>query len=100
CPLAGAAALLLAVGVWPGSLTPLPLLLGSASREPGADARPQAVLAARRFSRAALVAMAVLIASGVVSALAQVESVAALVGTAHGRLLVAKLALLVPILAV
>jgi len=32
------------------------------------------------------------------SALAQVESVAALVGTPHGRLLLAKLALLVPIL--
>src|SRR5262249_6883546 len=91
---------LLGVGVWLGSLIPLTLLLRSASREPGADARPQAVLAARRFSRAALVAMAVLIASGVVSALAHVESVAALVGTAHGRLLVAKLALLVPILAV
>jgi len=43
--------------------------------------------------------MAVLITSGVMSAVAQVESVAALLGTAHGRLLVAKLAMLVPILA-
>jgi len=89
---------LLEVGVWLGSLIPLALLLRTASHEPGADARPVAVLAARRFSRAALVAMAVLIASGVMSALAQVESVAALVGTPHGRFLLAKLALLVPIL--
>ena len=90
---------LLGVGVWLGSLVPLALLLRAASREPGADARPRAVLAARRFSRAALVAMVVLIASGLMSAIAQVESVAALLGTTHGRLLLAKLALLVPILA-
>src|SRR5262245_60030347 len=89
---------LLGVGVWLGSLIPLALLLRAASREPGADARPRAVLAARRFSRGALVAVAGLIASGVMSALAQVESVAAHLGTAHGRLLLAKLALLVPIL--
>ena len=93
------AAHLLGAGVWLGSLIPLALLLAVASRETGADARPCAALAARRFSRAALIAMVVLIASGVMSALAQVESVAALLGTAHGRLLLAKLALLVPILA-
>jgi mono/diheme cytochrome c family protein/uncharacterized membrane protein len=90
---------LLGVGVWLGGLLPLALLSRAASHEPGADARPRAVLVARRFSRAALVAMAALIASGVMSALAQVESIAALLGTAHGRLLLAKLALLVPILA-
>src|SRR2546422_7148952 len=43
--------------------------------------------------------MLVLIASGVMNALAQVESFAALMGTTHGRLLLAKLAVLVPILA-
>jgi len=42
--------------------------------------------------------MLVLMASGVMNALAQVESVAALAGTTHGRLLLAKLAVLVPIL--
>src|SRR5262249_39308262 len=96
---AGDPAPLLAVGVWLGGLVPLAFLLRAASRESGADARPRAVLAARRFSMAALVAMAVLIASGVGSALAQVETVAALLRTTHGRLLIAKLALLVPILA-
>ncbi len=96
---AGDVAHLLGAGVWLGCLVPLALLLGAASHEAGTDARPRALLAARRFSRLALIAMVVLIASGVMSALTQIESVAALLGTAHGRLLIAKLALLVPILA-
>src|SRR5207249_1713637 len=71
---------LLGAGVWLGGLVPLALLLRAATREAGADARPCAVRAARRFSRAAMIAMLVLMASGVMNALAQVESVAALVG--------------------
>jgi putative copper resistance protein D len=90
---------LLGTGLWLGGLLPLALLLWSASRDAGADARPYAVLAARRFSRVALIAMLVLVASGVLNALAQVESVGALMGTTHGRLLLAKLVVLVPILA-
>jgi len=90
---------LLGTGVWLGSLVPLTLLLRAASREAGADARPCAVRAARRFSRTALIAMLVLMASGVMNALAQVESVAALAGTTHGRLLLTKLGVLIPILA-
>lgn len=89
---------LLATGVWLGGLVALVALTRCAARDEGADARPYAVLAARRFSRAALVAMLLLIGSGVMNALAQVESIPALVGTPHGRLLLAKLALLVPIL--
>jgi len=42
--------------------------------------------------------MLLLMASGVMNALVQIESIAALAGTAHGRLLLAKLAVLVPIL--
>src|SRR5207249_5296859 len=83
---------------WLGSLIPLAVLLHAASREAGADSRSYAVRAARRFSRAALIAMLVLMASGVMNAIAQVESVAALAGTTHGRLLLAKLAVLIPIL--
>ena len=90
---------LLGTCLWLGGLLPLALLLWLASRDAGADARPYAVLAARRFSRVALIAMLVLVASGVLNALAQVESVAALMGTTHGRLLLAKLVVLVPILA-
>ncbi|HEV8617060.1 MAG TPA: CopD family protein [Methylomirabilota bacterium] len=92
------AAHLLAAGMWLGALPALALLLAAASREDGADARPYAVLAARRFSRWALVLVLALIASGVVNALGEIGTVAGLLGTAHGRLLLAKLALFVPIL--
>src|SRR5256712_663457 len=85
-------------GLWVGGLVALALLLRAASREDGADARPYAVLAARRFSRAALIVMLLLVASGALNAIAQVESVAALAGTTHGRLLLAKLVVLVLIL--
>ena len=89
---------LLGTGVWVGALVPLALLLRAANPDAGADARPYAVRAARRFSGAALIAMLLLMASGVMNALVQIESIAALAGTAHGRLLLAKLAVLVPIL--
>jgi putative copper resistance protein D len=86
-------------GLWIGGLVPLALLLGAASRETGAELRPHAVRAARRFSRAALAIMLVLLASGAMNALAQVTSVAGLVGTTYGRLLLAKLGVLVAIVA-
>jgi putative copper resistance protein D len=89
---------LVGTGLWVGGLMALAPLLRAASRDDGADARPYAVLAARRFSRAALIVMLVLTASGVLNAIAQVESVGALAGTTHGRLLLAKLMVLVPIL--
>jgi putative copper export protein/mono/diheme cytochrome c family protein/peroxiredoxin len=92
------AAHLLGTGVWVGALVPLALLLRAASRDGGADARLYAVRAARRFSGAALIAVVLLMASGAMNALVQIESIAALAGTAHGRLLLAKLAVLVPIL--
>jgi putative copper export protein len=43
----------IAAGVWAGALLPLAWLAAAASRENGADARPYAVLAVRRFSRPA-----------------------------------------------
>ncbi len=89
---------LLGTGLWVGALVPLALLLRAASREDDADSRPYAVRAACRFSRAALIMMLLLMGSGVMNAIAQVESVAGLAGTAHGRLLLAKLAVLVMIL--
>lgn len=91
---------LLATGVWAGGLAPLAWLLRAAGRDDGAEARPYALRTARRFSHVALLAMLALVGSGVMNALAQVESIAALIGTTHGRLLLAKLALLVAILAV
>ncbi|OGK81634.1 MAG: hypothetical protein A2050_14760 [Candidatus Rokubacteria bacterium GWA2_73_35] len=89
----------LAAGAWAGGLIPLALLLRRAARAEGADARPHAVRAARRFSRLALASVLALAASGALGATAQVGSVAGLVGTPYGRLLLGKLALLVPILA-
>ena len=90
---------LLAAGVWAGGLLPLALLLRAAGRDEGADGRPYAVLAARRFSRCALAAIVALALSGTVNAVAQVGSVAGLVGTPYGRLLLLKLGLLIPALA-
>ena len=88
---------LLATGIWIGGLLPLGALLAAAARADGADARPYAVLAVRRFSRLALACVIVLVVSGVANAVIQIGSVPALVGTTYGRLLLLKLALLVPI---
>jgi putative copper resistance protein D len=90
---------LLGAGLWAGALPALALLLAAASAEAGADARPYAVLTARRFSRTALSLMLVLAFTGIATALSQVGSIPALLGTRYGRLLLLKLALLVPIVA-
>ena len=85
----------LGAGIWVGGLLPLALLLRAAATDEGADARPYAVLAARRFSRAAVGIVLVLAATGTWLAITHVGNVAGLVGTSYGRLLLAKLALLV-----
>ncbi len=90
---------LLVAGVWLGALLPLAALLRAAARPEGADARPYAVLAVRAFSRLALLCMALLVVTGVANAWFQVGSVPALVGTRYGWLLLVKLALLAPVLA-
>jgi len=90
---------LLAGGVWIGGLWPLAVLLRAASTPAGADARPYAVLAARRFSTCALAAMIVLAASGLLNATLYVGDVAGLVGTSYGRWLLVKLVILAPVLA-
>jgi putative copper export protein/peroxiredoxin/mono/diheme cytochrome c family protein len=88
---------LLGAGIWAGGLPPLALLLYAASRNAAAPDR-YAVRAMQRFSRVALVTVLVLAASGIATASLLVESIAGLVGTAHGHLLLAKLAVLVPAL--
>ncbi|MBI4588843.1 MAG: CopD family protein [Candidatus Rokubacteria bacterium] len=90
---------LLAVGVWLGGLGPLCLLLRMAGQPAGADARPFAVLAARSFSQVAFVAMLTLAATGVWNSWHQVGNFASLAGTRYGRLLLLKLGLLLPIVA-
>ena len=91
---------LLGAGLWAGALPALALLLVTASSERGADARPYAVLAARRFSRSALPLVGLLAITGVVTALSQIGSVAGLLGTRYGNLLLLKLAVLVLIVAI
>ena len=74
------------VAFWTGALMPL----GLALRRRGGDARPMLT----RFSAAILPVVGVLALAGIVLAVIQVEAPAALVETAYGRLLLAKLALL------
>jgi putative copper resistance protein D len=88
-----------AAAAWFGALLPLAVLLGRASTEHGADARPYAVLAVRRFSTLALSLMLVVAATGFWNAWVDVGSVPALVGTPYGGLLLAKVAVLAVILA-
>lgn len=78
------------IAFWAGALVPL----GLASRRNAPDAGE----ALRRFSAAIPYVVAALIAAGVVLAVIQVESVQALWQTAYGRLLLIKLALVVPLL--
>jgi len=90
---------LVSAGIWLGALFPFALLLRAASEETGADARPYAVLAIRRFSAFSLVTMLLIVATGLWNAWVEVGSVPALVGTRYGWLLLVKIALLSPILA-
>src|SRR5262249_16799227 len=97
--LAGGGGHLLAAGTWVGALLPLAALPRCSVAEAGADARPYAVIAARRLSRMALLAVVVLAATGLVNAWTFVGSVGGLLGTPYGRLLLIKLSVLAPILA-
>src|SRR5262249_29330761 len=85
---------LVATGIWLGALLPLATLLRAASTEAGSDARPYAVLAIRRFSAVALVAMLAIIATGLWNTWFEVGGIPALVGTRYRRLLLVKIALL------
>lgn len=96
-PQAIAMAHLLGAGVWAGGLPPLALLLYGASRNAAAT-DPYAARTVRRFSRVAGVALLVLAGSGVASAWLLIGGVVGLLGTPHGWLLLAKLAVLVPVL--
>lgn len=78
------------IAFWAGALVPL----GLASRRHA----PDAGAALGRFSSAIPYVVAALIAAGVVLAVVQVEDVRALWQTAYGRLLLIKLALVVPLL--
>jgi len=85
---------LLAVGVWTGGLAALTLTLPVALRPYQGEARRLALLAVlRRFSRLAAAAVAVVIATGVYSALNWVYTPADMTETAWGGALLVKLGL-------
>ncbi|AZN96333.1 copper resistance protein CopC [Mesorhizobium sp. M9A.F.Ca.ET.002.03.1.2] len=74
------------IAFWAGALAPLGLAI---RRKPA-----EAAAFLRRFSQAILPVVAVLATTGIVLAIIQVQAPAALLGTAYGRLLLVKLALL------
>jgi putative copper export protein/mono/diheme cytochrome c family protein/peroxiredoxin len=85
---------LLGAGIWAGGLPPLALLLYRASQNAAAP-DPYAVWTMQRFSRVALITVLILAGSGVANAWLLVGGIAGLVGTTHGCLLLAKIAVLV-----
>jgi putative copper resistance protein D len=87
-------------GAWVGALLPVALLVRATSEPAGADARPYAVLAVRRFSALATGAVVVVGATGIANAIVHVGSFAGLVGTGYGRRLLLKLALVATTLAI
>lgn len=90
---------LVAAGAWLGALPALAVLLAAASREDGADSRPYAVLAVRRFSAWALAVMMAIVVTGLWNTWYEAGGVPGLVGTGYGRLVLLKVALLIPVLA-
>jgi putative copper export protein/mono/diheme cytochrome c family protein/peroxiredoxin len=90
---------LLASGVWLGSLPLLGLLLSWVQRSNDPSMGQIAAEATRRFSILGLASMSLLILSGLTNAWELVGTLPALVGTTYGRLLLLKVSLLLPILA-
>jgi putative copper export protein/mono/diheme cytochrome c family protein/peroxiredoxin len=90
---------LFATGVWLGSIPVLALLLSWVLRrnDPGTDQIATEVT--RRFSTLGLASMSLLILSGLANAWELVGAIPALVGTTYGRLLLLKVSLLLPVLA-
>ena len=90
---------LVGVGAWLGALPALGILLRATATEAGADSRPFAVIAARRFSALALAVMIAIVVTGLWNAWNEVNGVPELVGTPYGRLVLLKVVLLIPVLA-
>lgn len=89
---------LIAAAAWLGSLVPLALLLAAAQQH--AQALAAARTATRRFSMLGVVSVGTLIGTGAVNSWYLVGSVQALIDGVYGRLLLAKLALFVAMVAI
>jgi putative copper resistance protein D len=85
---------LLATGVWLGGLLPFAFFLWLAAHSHTGTWATAAREATRRFSMLGLLCVSALAMSGVVNSWVLVGSIAGLVGTPYGRLLLVKLALL------
>ncbi len=88
---------LLAVGVWFGALPSLAYLLHSVNVGRTVP-DPYSLRTIRRFSHVALIAVVVIAGTGFVSAWLLGDNFVGIIGTIHGRLLLAKIAILVPAL--
>jgi putative copper resistance protein D len=84
---------LLAAGAWLGGLVPLVYIVATAIRTSSPADATEATTAALRFSSVGYVAVAMIIASGLVNAWFLVGSFANLVATPYGQLLIVKLCL-------
>jgi copper resistance protein D len=89
---------LVAAAAWVGGLVPLALLLKAAGPDPGS--LPMARTATLRFSTLGIASVAVLAATGSVNTWYLVGSINALLGTDYGRLLSAKIALFLVMVAI
>ena len=91
---------LLASGVWLGGLVPWSYLLRECNRNGDATHFAVAREATRRFSNLALASVIVLICTGLYNTWNLVGGFAPLFGTTYGKLLLVKLGLLLPLLAI
>jgi putative copper resistance protein D len=84
---------LAAAGAWVGGLVPLAMLLAAARRHDNSAAGTLIKIAVGRFSVLGIVSVAAIVVTGIVNTCALVGGVAAFYGTAYGRLLMLKMAL-------
>ena len=89
----------IAAGLWVGSLLPLALLLAAARRAADPPAHASARNATRRFSNLGIASVATLLVTGIVNTIFLAGSVAALIGTTYGQLLLLKIFLFLAMVA-
>src|SRR5258708_9837592 len=97
--LAADVAHLVAVAAWLGALVPLALLLHAAGHSPDQSSMTIARRATQRFSTLGVASVSTLVVTGIVNTWVLAGSVSALLDTDYGRLLLAKVALFVVMVA-
>jgi putative copper resistance protein D len=91
---------LVAAATWVGALVPLAILLGAAGRSAEPPALAIAAAATRRFSVLGIASVGTLLATGIANTWVLVGSVAALLDTLYGLLLLVKIALFLIMVAI